>query len=343
MFNFLLPIALFATPQDSLKTPRIDSVAQVVRKESDILKGRFARIDLQNDAWLPRFSTDRYFTGGIQLEYLQTKPSFKKIDRLFPQASKGRKKQNMYGFLFNTQIYTPENIHTTEIQKEDRPYAALMTVGLKHISTDPDAATKLHTEYVFGVIGPAAQGEFIQNNFHDIINRPHAEGWQNQLRNDVVLNMNIVAEKGFNIKLSHIEAMGVFEANVGTLMSYAGVGGMIRAGFLNNYFANTLPLSTGERKFQNYIFVRPMVRFVADNALLEGGMFSFRECPYIVRRDRINRFYINSSFGATINYKHISFTYAQYFRSPEFDGAKNMYWGNFVIMYGLWNKKNTKK
>ncbi len=56
--------------------------------------------------------------------------------------------------------------------------------------TGRDEPTRLDTlQLDLGVIGPAAGGEFVQNNFHNLIGVDPAYGWGNQLHNEPTVGL----------------------------------------------------------------------------------------------------------------------------------------------------------
>jgi hypothetical protein len=97
-----------------------------------------------------------------------------------------------------------------------------------------------------GLIGPAAGGEFAQNNFHRPIGVPTANGWANQLHNEPTIgltfkrrwrtNRGVVFEDP-KLEYDVVPRLGVALGNV---VTYASAGGTIRIGKdLRNDFGPT--------------------------------------------------------------------------------------------------------
>ena len=312
----------FATQTDSL--PSLNPIAESYQHLPEHFKG-YMRLDLENDMLIARQKTDRYFTSGIKLEYFILKNPSEKLwfAKIFPHL---KRSDNFYGLSLVSNMYTPANMSETMIQG-DRPYAGWAYIGMTNISNSAETATRFSTEYSLGAIGPIVHQDKVQSKWHEIIDRPTPKGWKNQIANDIALNLSFVGEKRLLKPAENVDIIGIMETNVGTVMNYMGFGGMIRVGWFDDYFQNIMPVNGKTNKWQAFVYMRPVVRIVADNSLLQGGMFTFYKSPYTIPRDDINRYYMNTDFAYSLSYRNFNFTYSQSIRTPEFRGAKNMFWG----------------
>lgn len=318
-----------ATPIDTLpNSPIVHSDSEVQERFNGYL-----RLDIENDMLIARQKTDRYFTSGLKLDYFFLKNPSEKLwfSKIFPRL-KGS--DNFYGLTAASNMYTPANMSETMLEG-DRPYAGWAYIGLTNISNDAASGTRFSTEYTLGAIGPIVQQEMIQAKWHAIIGRPIPKGWKNQIANDVALTLRFTGEKRIFKPAEYVDIIGVMETNVGTVSNYMGFGGMIRVGWFDDYFHDIMQVKGNKNKWQAYVYMRPLVRIVADNALLQGGMFTFYKSPYTIPRDDINRYYMNSEFGYSLTFRNFNFTYSQNIRTPEFKGAKNMFWGGMSFAMGF--------
>ena len=136
-----------------------------------------------------------------------------------------------------------------------------------------------------GLIGPAAGGEFVQNNFHRLIGVPTANGWANQLHNEPTIGLTFerrwrtnhgVVFEDPKLEYDVVPRLGVALGNVAT---YASVGGTIRIGKdLRNDFgpARARPALPGSEGFIGegfgwYFFVGAGGEAVARNIFLDGN------------------------------------------------------------------------
>ena len=294
----------------------------------------YLRLNIENDMLILRQKTDRYFTSGMKLDYFFLKnPSERSmLSKIFPRL---KKSDNFYGFTAVTNMYTPANMSEEGIIVGDRPYVGWAYLGLSNISNDPTTNTRFSTEYSLGAIGPIVQQKMIQSKWHKIIGRPAPKGWKNQIANDIALNLSFIGEKRVFKPSENLDIIGVLETNVVTVMNFMGVGGMVRVGWFNDYFRDLMPTKSQQNKWQAFVFVRPVVRVVADNSLLQGGLFNYDKSPYTIPRDDINHYYLNSEFGYSLSYRRFNVTYSQCVRTPEFRGAKNMFWGGTTFSLGF--------
>jgi hypothetical protein len=279
---------------------------------------RYVHFSVENDMLIPRDKTDRYFTSGTRLEYsVMQAPDNRKLQKIFLKLKDAE----------------PANL-SEKPPVGDRPYAGWLCVGMKGVSNSYVQATRFSTEYTLGVIGPASLQSTFQKEFHKIVGRPDPKGWENQIPNDIALNLNFVGEKRIVKPSDNVDLMGIMELNIGTVSNYMGFGGMLRVGWFDDYFKNIFQLD-GITPLQIYAFARPLVRIVADNSLLQGGIFTFRESPYRIPKDDLNRYYMETEFGYGVSYHKFNFTYSQSVRTAEFKGAKNMLWGKMSFAYSF--------
>jgi lipid A 3-O-deacylase len=305
-----------AAPNDSL--PSRDLQVQTAP-----FKG-YARVKIENDMLVARHKTDRYYTSGVRADYLFLKNPSSKLwfANLFPRLKNA---DNYVGITLASNMYTPAS-KIEQIAVGDRPYAGWLYAGMHHVSNNVATSTRFRSEYTLGVIGKAAMQQQMQAQVHNIINRPMPMGWEHQIASDIAVNVNFSAEKRLMQPAEYLDLVLFVEANVGTVMNYGGGGGMMRLGWFNDYFDDPMPVSK-RQKWQAFVFIRPQVRIVADNALLQGGMFTYKDCAYTIERDNVNRYYMETEFGYSVSYRNLNFTYSQSIRTPEFRSAKNMFWG----------------
>jgi lipid A 3-O-deacylase len=295
--------------------------------------GQYLRMTLENDVLLLRDKTDRYFTSGTRLEYLTAantaKPS--RFEEIIPKL---KKSDTYLGLSIASNMYTPKNKSTEAIVYGDRPYAGWAYIGFMGVSNSKSTGTRLTTEYSLGAIGPVTQQEKVQASFHKFVDRPIAQGWKNQIANDIAANVFFSAEKRVVNPTEYLDVLGLVETNIGTVTNYMGVGGLVRVGWFEDYFQNVLPLSAS-KNWQAFIFSRPTMRVVMDNSLLQGGVFNYYNSPYVIPRDDLKHVYMETAFGYSLSYRSFNMTYSQNFRTSEFKDAKTMFWGAMAFSYGF--------
>jgi hypothetical protein len=161
------------------------------------------RIYEENDFFNP-FSeqTDRYYTQGLRLERLE--PSWEADAHFLPGVTHadwcslvcgdgaGDGSVNT-GYAFGQNIYTPANITIAGPQPNDRPWAGLLYGSrIARISyEEPSLAAQRQDriEVSLGIVGPASLAKEAQIVWHQVIGAPRPNGWDNQLRNEPVLQL----------------------------------------------------------------------------------------------------------------------------------------------------------
>ncbi len=326
--NFRLFICTLLLQSTTLNTALSAQGAETAEKKPP----QYIQLDIENDMLIPRNKTDRYFSSGLKLDYLFMSNPHKKslIQKIFPRLENAN---NYYGYTIATNMYTPAN-KSENIAVGDRPYCGWAYLGLKGISNDYIKETRFSTEYALGAIGPITQQEFMQTQFHNLIGRSKPQGWKNQIANDIAINLSFTGEKRFSQLSENVDIIAAVETNVGTVNNYIGVGGIIRIGWFEDYFRNIMQVK-GRKNWQLFAFARPIVRVVADNSLLQGGMFTYYKSPYVIPKDDINHVYMNAEIGYSATFRNFNLTYSQNIRTPEFADAKNMFWGAMTFSLGF--------
>lgn len=109
-------------------------------------------------------------------------------------------------FALVNQMYTPADLTQTTLIEDDRPYAGwtYLEYGV-HKSSRED----LRSLYIqVGMVGPASKTEEIQKIIHKMTDSTPPEGWDNQLKNELGINLTYVHKWRFVP-----EPLGSFESS----------------------------------------------------------------------------------------------------------------------------------
>jgi hypothetical protein len=84
---------------------------------------------------------------------------------------------------FGQHMFTPENLDLRDPPLDDRPYAAWLYIGanLTTIIASDSWATYDSSEFQAGMVGPPAQGRWVQTQFHKLIGVHLPQGWSTQI------------------------------------------------------------------------------------------------------------------------------------------------------------------
>ena len=302
------PITI-ATIKDEIKRPQIQ-----VFIENDVLAG-----------------SDRYYTNGIKLGGGGEIPLVGALLKPIPEAiidvmgregPDGETPRNHLGFFIGQNIYTPKDIGITERQPFDRPWAAWLYVGsvVQRIR-----GNRLDTvELDIGMVGPAALGKPVQSGWHKLVGAAQPKGWSNQIPNEPAFMAAYLQKRRFGT--STIQIVPHAGITVGTVMTLARVGGIVRIGSRMTGFGpdsiepgGAMLQTTRKQDSQAmnvccewYVFVGGDYRLVGRNIFLDGPMF--RGGPNVNRRNAVR----DLSAGFAFRYRELNLSLTHIRRSEEF-------------------------
>lgn len=313
-------------------------------------KGSEIQVFIENDSF---GATDQYYTNGIKFGCGIPAERVSKLFTLPPDAllrtiTDGA--QNHFGLFLGQNLYTPRDITVAAPQPNDRPWAAWLYVGavaqsVKEEKLDSGITEgRLHTvEFDLGFVGPPALGRQIQTFWHNnVVDAPEPKGWGNQIR----------AEPGFMLSYLHKrrygEATGIqwvphAGASLGTIMTFARIGGIVRVGqnmtgfgpdgiepggamLKNARFQKDSEGNTpGSHGFEWFAFVGVDGRAIGHNIFLDGSLF--RDGPSVKRRDTV--YDITAGLSARIDKFRLSVTRikrSEEFTSPAGGGGRQRFY-----------------
>ena len=223
-------------------------------------------------------------------------------------------------------MYTPTDPEPRELIVDDRPYAGalLFSVGY-NARRDNDLRSALLR---FGVVGPAAKGGIVQNNFHDLIGVDRFNGWDNQLENEPVLQF--IVERRRRILESRTDSpLGcdlIVHAggSIGNFATYMNTGFEYRFGYhlpddfgtapLRPAGENTSPVKISSSKdWLSHLFVVFDTRWVLHDITLDGN--TFRSSHSVHKRPLV----ADIGYGIAVTKSDWRLAFARYHRTREFD------------------------
>lgn len=261
------------------------------------------------------------------------------------------------GFSYGQTFYTPENIVDPAPQPDDHPWGGyLFGSGILSVST----AKRQHTfEAQVGVLGPAAQAEWVQTEFHQLINDPDKPaGWDNQIRNEPAVQLLYTYRRRWGGE--HIDSILQLGGGAGTVQDFASAGLMIRSGWGLRGFGKTsiVPKRVTERMAKSaealkgvapaspecgasgvesrlpsgpHFFGSLLARLIPFNTFLRGGTFH-----HIDTNITPNNFSWDASAGFSTPISKLgrwSVAFELVSRSPEFAGDGSHRFGSIVLSY----------
>jgi hypothetical protein len=259
--------------------------------------------------------TDRYYVNGIRLGYVTP-------EGRAPNALSGIANSMWDGgavrfsFDLSQQIYTPADTKATTPPAGDRPYAGVLLGTFGLVRDVPDSRSVLALS--LGLVGPDAQGERVQNGFHDIIGQGHTNGWADQIHDEPLIE--ITSARTWRLPIGNVgpletDALPDLAFGLGNLRIYGQTGVVIRLGqgLDSDYGAPRIaPGPTGwdafkpTRPFAWYVFAGADGQAVARDITINGN--DFRDSAHATLRPFVGEFeggLALMAFGARLTYTHV--------------------------------------
>ena len=296
----------------------------------------FIHLSVENDLFIFKGNTtDRYYTNGVRLDYF-----YKIKKRKFPSSLllKISDDKNIYGMGIAQYMFTPSQIDIVTVQYNDRPYAGALFAIHSLGSYDYSKKIKLTSELYIGVMGPLSLAEETQIWVHGLFDYTKPEGWSNQVPNDIIINYNLRLEKEIIYIPKKLFLTGTVETFNGTLYNAMGAGFILRLGRVNNFLEQNVESISGKRKSQLYVILKPTVRAIYYNALLQGGIITNMKKShegYILNKDQIERISVFTEAGIVYERPKINFMLKQKMRTSPIKGGNALEVGNLSAGFKL--------
>ena len=292
----------------------------------------YFNLSVENDLFVFKGdATDRYYTNGVRLDFFYQKRNRKFPSSLLVKISDDR---NVYGWGLAQDMFTPSRIDISTVQFNDRPYAGALFAIHSLNSYDYSKKIKVSSELYLGVIGPLSLAEETQIWVHGLFNYVRPEGWKNQVTNDVIINYNLQLEKEVIYFPGKLFVTGIMETFNGTLYNAMGVGFMLSVGRVNNFTGQKNELISQKKKWQLYVILKPSVRVIYYNALLQGGIITNLENSqerYRLNKDQVERINVFTEAGIVYEHPKITFILKQKMRTAPIKGGNAMEVGSLAI------------
>lgn len=266
------------------------------------------RLYVEND-YLNPFTerTDRYYTQGMRIERLsgqqsrdaQFLPGLTHSNWCSLFCGSGHRADDgevsiESGYAFGQNMYTPADITIAPPQPYDRPWAGMSYVSRIARISYRDGSLKMkrqdQIEMSVGIVGPASLAGKTQVWWHDLWGFDEPKGWDNQLRNEPVLQLRYETAIRWQPE-RYCDVTPRLRGNLGNALvsleaEIAGRIGWNLSGFgvpsipgpppaLASAFAPQVNASRGARWLQGgNLFARVGIKAVAHNILLDGNTFA---------------------------------------------------------------------
>lgn len=271
--------------------------------------------------------TDRNYTNGIRIERVSPEdrvhPALDWAARNVPVLDLERRKLRQ-GIALSHAIFTPADTSVRVPDPDDRPYAGWLYMSGTVVASDENIQDILQVN--LGVVGPLALGEFVQTNWHDLIDEAKPKGWDSQLRNEPgieVIAQRMALYEGPHLPLGLETDYGIHGgAALGNVRTYGAAGVTGRIGWdLGSDFGppRIRPALSGAGTFSPgqllgaYLFAGVEGRVVLRDMFLDGN--AWRDSPRVSDR---NNLVADAQAGAAVHINNVQIAFTYVHRTEEF-------------------------
>ncbi|TYB79930.1 lipid A deacylase LpxR family protein [Bizionia myxarmorum] len=286
----------------------------------DMGSERYFRFNYDNDYFA---ATDENYTQGYNLEIVLPILENNPINSLFFKAKESTTK---YGLAIEHIGFTPNDYASKEIQIGDRPFAAAIMLKSFIIAINTKQKYRLSQSYSLGIIGPGAFGKEMQVGIHEATGNKIPQGWQHQVKNDVVLNYSLDYEKQLVNIQNVFSLQGETGVEIGTLFTNASLGLNATLGLINTAFTD----SKSKKGFRVYAYAETIGHVIGYNATLQGGLLN-RKSVYTINSNEIERLTATFNYGFVVQTKTLYFEYSRSAITREFETGSSAKYGGIKI------------
>ena len=270
--------------------------------------------------------TDRNYTNGNRFSYVSPEAGMGGLHGPIARALLFADENDRvrWGLALGQSLYTPRETEARRPLPDQHPYAAWVYGEYSVYAQDRDSLRMVGLQA--GLVGPSAQGEWTQNNVHEIVNSYEVNGWDNQLEDEPAFALMyerkeraLIAGEYVGLELDVVPHIGVA---LGTLRTQANAGATLRFGDdLKRDFGppRIRPAMGGSGYFETtpsfnwYLFVGAEARAVAHNLFLDGN--TWKDSASVDKKPVVAEL----QYGLVLQYDSIQLAWTFVTRSRQFE------------------------
>jgi lipid A 3-O-deacylase len=237
-------------------------------------------ITLDNDVFL--FS-DWYYTAGHEFSYRKLLSNERPLTRWMTRTKETSKA--IVSFNIGNKIFTPKRTQFANPINMDRPYVGF-EYGSVSITRIKGTSLVSSLEFELGLLGEVTGLGKLQQWWHTRAGFEIPSGWETQIANEVVLNINYFFQRGFTI-IKEIDLVSTSALTVGTgtnkisqdltvrLFNFNPIGESVFSG-------NRIAINGNSKSEEIFIFGGIGVDYIMSNIFLEGSLFKNNQSIFTV-------------------------------------------------------------
>ncbi len=293
-------------------------LAQTGTSTSTARAETFRRTEIElrsdNDMYLMNMQ-DQYYTNGLFLNLRKT------VD---PSKLNPKEKNRLMEFRLGHEIYNAYTAQIDSFELVDRPITGYLFVsaGISHFYKKEDY---LSYSLALGTIGKRAFGEELQAGLHNLLNMYHAAGWEFQLNNAWVADLELdhnkligrTRNRVLDVSLHSSVRLGTHQTNVktGPVFRLGKLAAFDRSAHFNARLQSGTS-GTGPVEDEWYLYYKPEAQLVFYDATMQGGMFLDDKGPMT---SLPKRWLISNHFGGVYSTDALTFKIQYFFNTKESD------------------------
>ena len=289
-------------------------------------------IQVENDAVSTLTGTsDQYYTSGIRLGWVSPTDTLPAPLAILGHDVWGDGVQRI-SVTINQSIFTPRDTQAYAPSPHDHPYEGQLLANFGIIQ-DTDG----HRDFAaisLGVIGPSAEGEQVQNGFHNIIGDTPNRGWNSQVPDQAAFNVQV--QRTYRLPVVEFalpyagsigfDALPSAKLAGGDVRTFGQLGVLFRIGqglgsdfgpSTTQYGQNGTDAYVATLPFAWYFFGGVDGQAVGYDASLQGDLFR-QYSPHVSKRWDVGEI----SAGAAMMFYGLRVSYTQTWQTQQFNGQK---------------------
>lgn len=306
----------------------IPSKAQTTASSIDTTYRHLILLQIDNDAF---FATDAYYTAGIDLEYRRLVKDKNWLRSVF----KNPDGKLTVAYRYGSKMFTPFEISEDAYLNgdQDRPFAGLQYFN-GQISYFPKADKGQEFGLLLGTVGERAGMDRLQRWFHRALNTRLPFGWENQISNEWVANLQYKywREMPFGQATTIVSES---EIVLGTAQSFVHQSGLIRIGKFSpiqhtSFAGSRLGKKSEITAIEDYAFLGLGISHVFHNIFIEGSLFD-NPSPFTIEA---KKWLFSQQFGFQYSYSRLAFRFILSRVGAEFEEGKS----HFRMRLKVWRR-----
>ena len=273
------------------------------------------------------FMTDQYYTAGQDFYYRFLTSS--KIP-FFPKSDSTK---TIVGFHYGNKVFNPKNLDTQDPYLMDRPYCGWNFISAEIQQFKNKNSGNFYSLQV-GVVGKESGMGELQQWWHQAIQLYAVEGWDSQISNEVVVNLNYIH--------AHAVTLGKDAEIVSSTGAWLGTGSnkisqeftlrLLKFNPLreSSFLSARLTQARNTRNREFFFFGSAAVDYVISNIFIQGSLFNDNPSPFTTS---INPWFMNTKIGIQYSSNRISCSAAIVHLSKETEWVSEHNYASASIAY----------